>query len=80
MCYLITLTTEVTNHNSNTVILEATTSLQLDLWPCQKQVGHQRLIYFDQAIHYYCVVPVTTFDKGTISIFVFTSTASLIES
>ena len=83
MCYLITLKIEVTNHNNNTVILfleEATASLQLDLWPCHKQVGHQRLVYFDQAIHYYCVVPVTTFNKGTISICVFNSTASLIES
>ena len=85
MCYLITLTNyiEVTYHNNNTVILfleEATTSLQLDLWSCHKQVGHQRLIYFDQEFFHCCVVPVATFIKGTIFLFVFNSTASLIES
>ena len=45
---------------------EATTSLQRDLWLLHKQVGHQRLDYFDQAIYNWCVVPVTTFNKGTI--------------
>ena len=34
----------------NTFLEEATTSLQLDLWPCLEQVAHQRLVYFDQAI------------------------------
>ena len=41
---------------------------------------NQRLVYFDQAIHYCCVMPVDRFIKGTISIFVFNRTASLIES
>ena len=59
---------------------EATTCLQLDLWLCHKQVGHQRLVYFDQAIIDCCVVPVTTFNKGIISIVVFNSTASFFES
>ena len=54
--------------------------ITLTIWICYKQVGYQRLVYFDQAIHDCCAVPVTTFNKGTISIVVFNSTASHIES
>ena len=67
-------------YHCKTFFKEATASLQLDLWPCHRQVGHQRSVNFDQATNYCCVVPVTTFNKGTTSIFVFNSTASLIES
>ena len=68
-------------YHSNIFWEQATTNLQLDLWLCHKQVGHERLVYFDQAIiDDCCVVPVTTFNKGTISIVVFNSTTSLNES
>ena len=82
MCYLITLTNymKVTYHNNTTVIFVYQWPLQVNLWLCHEQVGHQRLVYFDQAIHDCCAVPITTFNKGTISIVVFNSTTSLIES
>ena len=67
MCYLITLTNymEITYHNNNTVILFEKRPLQVcnSIFGFVKQVGHQRLLYFYQAVHDCCVVPATTFNN-----------------